>query len=226
VIVPANVITMPPRGHYLASEAGQLAGVSGREIGQWAHYGYIRASQSEPGEYPRVYSFQDVAEAIIVHELIDQKVPLQALRPVIEALRDEYGDWPLQRVELETISDEGLPVAALLVKHAGRRFELGKHGWQRVQDLTVNPRRVVADLQRGGWAVRLVPDLQHIEVNPDRLSGRPVIRGRRVAAAEVAELAQSEEGKEALREDYEVTREETNDAVRWWNAIQRFDRAA
>jgi uncharacterized protein (DUF433 family) len=167
-----------------------------------------------------------VAEAIIVHELIDQKVPLKALRPVIEALRDELGDWPLQRLELETLSDADVPIAALLVKHGGRRFELGEHGWQRVQDLTINPRLVVADLRRGGWASRALPDLQHIEIDPDRLSGRPVIRGRRVAAADVAMLAESPEGREALAEDYELTQEQIADAVRWWQVTQDFDRKA
>jgi uncharacterized protein (DUF433 family) len=217
---------MPPRGHYVASEAGGLAGVSGSTIGQWAHYGYIRASQSDPGEYPRLYSFQDIAEAIIVHELLEQKVPLQVLRPVIDALREEFGDWPLQSVELETLSDEGVPIAALLVRHGAHRFEVGEHGWQRVEDLTVNPRRVVADLQRGGWAVRELPDLKFIEVNPDRLSGRPVIRGRRVAAEEVAELAETPEGRETLAEDYEITPEQIADAVRWWQVTQDFERRA
>ncbi len=52
-----DVIRMPPRGHYLAWEAGQLAGVSGNAIGQWGRRGYIHASQSEA--VPKVYSYQD-----------------------------------------------------------------------------------------------------------------------------------------------------------------------
>jgi hypothetical protein len=53
-----------PRGWYLAREVGLLAGVSGEKVGQWARYGYIRSSWSST--IPRVYSFQDVAEAIAV----------------------------------------------------------------------------------------------------------------------------------------------------------------
>jgi hypothetical protein len=34
---------------------------------------------------------------------------------------------------------------------------------------------VRAQLRRGGWAVRSLPDLHYIEVSPDRLSGRPTI---------------------------------------------------
>ena len=49
---------------FFAGEAGELAGVSGTTIGQWARWGYIRASQSA-GD-PHVYSVEDVAEAAIV----------------------------------------------------------------------------------------------------------------------------------------------------------------
>jgi DNA-binding transcriptional MerR regulator len=56
-----HIRELPPRGHYLASEVGRLAGVSGQSIGQWARNGYLRSSQSDGP--PRVYSFQDVAEA-------------------------------------------------------------------------------------------------------------------------------------------------------------------
>jgi hypothetical protein len=173
----ASASPMPPRGRYLANEVGQLAGVSGETVGQWARYDYIRSSQSAPGEYPPVYSFQDVAEAILVHDLLEKKVPLKALRPVIDALREEYGDWPLQSAHLETVSDQDIPIAALLVKRGDMRYELGEHGWQTIADTTVNPQRVAADLTHGGWAARQLPGLRHIEVNPDRLSGRPTIRG-------------------------------------------------
>jgi uncharacterized protein (DUF433 family)/DNA-binding transcriptional MerR regulator len=217
---------MPPRGHYLAQEVGQLAGVSGNTIGQWAHYGYIRASQSEPGEYPRVYSFQDAAEAIIVHELLDQKVPLPVLRPVIEGLRAQLGDWPLQQSRLETLSMPDLPIAALLVRDGEKRFELGEHGWQLVEHTTVNPQRVVADLRRGGWAVRQMPDLRHITVDPDLLSGRPAITGRRVPVSLVAELAAAPDGSEVLREDYDLSPDQIEDAVRWWEATTTYERVA
>src|SRR5689334_7979997 len=46
-------------GHFLAGEVGEMAGVSGNTIGQWARWGYIRASQSA-GD-PHVYSVEDVA---------------------------------------------------------------------------------------------------------------------------------------------------------------------
>jgi uncharacterized protein (DUF433 family)/DNA-binding transcriptional MerR regulator len=213
---------MPPRGHYVAQEVGQLAGVSGARIGQWANYGYIRASQSAPGEYPRVYSYQDVAEAIIVHELLEQKVPLAVLRPVIEGLRERYGDWPLQHASLETVTTPDIAVASLLVKDGSLRLELGEHGWQTVEQATVNPKRVSIDLSRGGWAARKLPDLAHVEIDPDRHSGAPVIRGKRVPVSLVVELAGTIDGDETLREDYDLTADEIHDARRWWDAITSY----
>lgn len=216
-----KLVLLPPRGHYLASEVGQLAGVSGETIGQWARYGYVRASQSESGEYPRIYSYQDVAEAIMVHDLVDKTVPLKVLRPVIEALRDELGDWPLQHSELATLSSPDIAVAALLVRHGGDRYELGPHGWQQVEAAAVNPQRVVSDLHRGGWAARELPDLRHIEVDPDRMSGRPSIRGKRIGAQDVAEIASGPDGLEDLVEGYNLQQTEIDDARRWWDAVSR-----
>src|SRR5919204_7039654 len=92
---------MPPRGRYLANEVGALAGVSGDRIRQWARRRYIRASWSKSGDSPLVYSFQDVAEAMLVHELEEQWVPLELIRRTVQGLRDRYGNWPLQSVKLE-----------------------------------------------------------------------------------------------------------------------------
>jgi len=49
-------------------------------------------------------------------------------------------------------------------------FDLGR-GWKRVLT-TANLRRIAGDLSRGGWVAKEMPELRHIEVNPDRLSGR------------------------------------------------------
>jgi uncharacterized protein (DUF433 family)/DNA-binding transcriptional MerR regulator len=222
----AEFVALPPRGHYLAHEVGRLAGVSGSKVGQWAHYGYIRASQSAAGEYPRVYSFQDVAEAIVVHELLDQKVPLKALRPVIQELRTRFGDWPLQHAKLETLSAPSISVASLLVRDGDRRLELRGPAWQLVEAATVNPVQVSLDLGRGGWAVRGREDIRHVEIDPDRLSGAPAIRGKRVPIAVVAELAGTIDGEEILREDYALVPDEIHDAQRWWDLVAAYDRPA
>lgn len=225
-----DLVRMPPRGHYLANEVGALAGVSGDRIGQWARRGYIRASWSEPGDSPLVYSFQDVAEAMLVHELEDRGVPLRLIKLTVEGLRTQYGDWPLQSAQLEVdpagVSSDGVPLATLAVVQGGLRQEAADRGWQLLGDVRVNPRRISLELSRGGWAVRLVPDLTHIEVDPDRLSGRPVIRGRRVPVSLVAEVAEDPAGVELLQEDYELTDAEIADARRWTEVTRSFAFAA
>ena len=80
---------MSPRGRYLANEVGRLAGVSGDRIGQWARRGYIRSSVSSGR--PRVYSYQDVAEAMVVHELVQRDVALDAIKDAIAFLRESHG---------------------------------------------------------------------------------------------------------------------------------------
>jgi uncharacterized protein (DUF433 family)/DNA-binding transcriptional MerR regulator len=213
-----DVIRMPPRGHYLAWEAGQLAGVSGNAIGQWARRKYIRASQSE--DIPKIYSYQDVAEAMVVHDLLETGIKHNEIKRAIGRL-STYGDWPLTHADLwaENARDTTASTRLLAVEDDAA-YDIADRGWQQV----VNPQhltRISSELRRGGWAVRRLPSLSHIEVDPDRLSGRPVIRGRRVAARDVAETAEEPEGREALEEGYGLKPEEIDDARNWWREVRQ-----
>jgi DNA-binding transcriptional MerR regulator/uncharacterized protein (DUF433 family) len=242
-----NALELPPRGHYLANEVGRLAGVSGRAIGQWARRGYIRSSQS--ADRPRVYSFQDIAEAMIVHELLELGVPHREIKSAIHALRAERGSaWPLQdahaqeplRVTVRQVGalrpPAGLPrpgstessrrePPAYLLAHDGVRYVRPAEDLDQGV-LDINTAEVTSDLRRGGWAARSLRDLSHIEVDPDRLSGRPTIRGRRVAAEDVACIALVEGGREDLHEGYDLSDDEIDDAVRWWNEVTEYEAAA
>jgi DNA-binding transcriptional MerR regulator len=113
-----------PHGHFLAGEAGELAGVSGNTIGQWARWGYIRSSQSD-GE-PRVYSVEDVAEAAIVHALLERGVRHREVRRAIARL-DAYGEWPLSDAALATT-----PEGQIVLRENGGAFALSDRGWQRM----------------------------------------------------------------------------------------------
>jgi DNA-binding transcriptional MerR regulator len=113
-----------PHGHFLAGEAGELAGVSGSTIGQWARWGYIRASQSD-GD-PHVYSVEDVAEAAIVRALLDRGIRHADVRSAIGRLRG-YGRWPLSEAPLATTA-EGRP--RLVLRENGSAYALSPRGWQ------------------------------------------------------------------------------------------------
>jgi DNA-binding transcriptional MerR regulator len=113
-----------PHGHFLAGEAGELAGVSGSTIGQWARWGYIRASQSA-GD-PHVYSVEDVAEAAIVGELLRRGIRHAEVRRAVDRLHT-YGSWPLSEAALAT-TEEGRP--RLVLRENGDAYALSPRGWQ------------------------------------------------------------------------------------------------
>ena len=215
-----------PRGYYLAHEAGWLAGVSGDRVGQWARRGYIRSSVSS--RIPRVYSYQDVGEAMAVHELLDRGVPLRKIKRAITMLRSEYGDWPLTEapiVTAQTRLGSGRVGAALALVRGENLTDLDRDRFQGVLQIG-DLQRIAGDLRRGGWAVREVPDLRCIEVDPDRLSGRPAIRGTRVPAELVARLSRTSEGRRTLKRDYDVSERQILDAGRWWDAVEHLALAA
>ena len=119
--------TAKPHGHFLAGEAGELAGVTGNTIGQWARWGYIRPSQS--AGVPHVYSVEDVAEAAIVHDLLERGVRHRDVRRAVDRLQG-YGPWPLSDARLATTPD-----GRIVLRENGAAYELGARGWQRLATL-------------------------------------------------------------------------------------------
>jgi uncharacterized protein (DUF433 family) len=135
-------------------------------------------------------------------------------------LRDLHGNrWPLQSAELGTAG------GAVVALEQDATWDIGDRVWQR-QIAPDHLRRVARILRRGGWAARDLPDLEHVEVNPNRLSGRPTITGRRVSAEMVGQMADDANGVEDLREDFYLSDAEIADARRWWHAVQEFAEAA
>jgi DNA-binding transcriptional MerR regulator len=94
-------------------------GVTGNTIGQWARWGYIRASQSQ-GD-PHVYSVDDVAEAAMVHALLGHGASHAQVRRAIAHLP---GTWPLSDAQLG-VTEEKRPRIVL-----DRTFVLSPRGWQ------------------------------------------------------------------------------------------------
>ena len=119
-----------PRGHgrLLAGEVGELAGVSGTTIGQWARRGLIRSSQSD-GE-PRVYAVEDVAEAAVVADLLARGVRHGDLHALVRRLGRGYGAWPLSEAHLATTHDGGRP--RIVLREDGDAWMLGARGWQQL----------------------------------------------------------------------------------------------
>jgi DNA-binding transcriptional MerR regulator len=114
-----------PHGRFLAGEAGELAGVSGTTIGQWARRGLIRSSVSD--DDPRVYSVEDVAEAVVVRTLLERGIRHGDLHRLIARLAD-YGRWPLSEAALATTTDVQPRV---VLREDDGDWVLTARGWQR-----------------------------------------------------------------------------------------------
>jgi uncharacterized protein (DUF433 family) len=196
--------------------------VSSAQIGRWARYGYIRPSRS--AARPHVYSFEDVAEAIIVHQLLERGLTGAEIRNTVNRTRLDWGDWPLANAPLVTSDSGGIP--KVLLRDSGDFFDIGHSGSDQKWLDPRNLKEVVELLSRGGWVIRSHPNITHIEVDPDRLSGRPAIRGSRVPVALAAELGRDAAGVRTLHEGYDLTDDEIRDAVEWYDASSAYGLAA
>lgn len=213
----------PPVGWYLAHEVGWLAGVSGDRIGQWARRGYIRSSRSDGR--PRVYSFQDVAEAIVVHDLLDRGVPQREIRAGIENLREMHGDWPLTTADVVTAEMDRSAAPFLGVREHGEVLHASHARGDQPLLLYGQLQNIANLLRRGGWVVRDL-DVKTIEVNPGKMGGTPTVLGRRIPAARVARMAAEPDGRATLRDGYDLSDPEIDDAVTWYAAVSELAHAA
>jgi DNA-binding transcriptional MerR regulator len=114
-----------PHGRFLAAEAGELAGVSGTTIGQWARRGLIRSSVSD--EDPRVYSVEDVTEAAVVRGLLERGIRHADVHRLIARLGD-YGRWPLSAAALATTTEQA---PRIVLREDEGDWVLTARGWQR-----------------------------------------------------------------------------------------------
>src|SRR3954468_4800908 len=145
------------RPGYLAHDAARLVGVAGDRIGQWARWGHIRASVSA-GD-PHVYAFEDVAEALAVHLLIDAGFSLPLVRRAVEALGGAAA-FPLSSGRLHVV-DHRLAV---------ERGEVLEDVFTEHGVLPLDGRLTATDLLRsGGWPARITGDPAAVEVDPGRL---------------------------------------------------------
>jgi uncharacterized protein (DUF433 family)/DNA-binding transcriptional MerR regulator len=199
------VSTTTPIGSYSAAEVARLAGVSPRRIGRWAREGIILPSVSKQ---PNHYSYADAGEAILAHYLMEQGKPPRDIKAIVHSLRAEHGDWPLATAPL---AHDG---QLLLVKDAktGRYISVDRPGHEVIGATLLNLKIIRDALGRGGW-VAIKRPRKHIEVDPDRHSGSPVVRGRRLPTALVAGIAADKGGRAILRNDYELSDDEIDDAV-------------
>jgi uncharacterized protein (DUF433 family) len=207
------VMATPAIGYYTPAEVARLAGVSAHRVGRWAREGIILPSVSQR---PNIYSYADAGEAILAHYLVDQGKKPRDVKQIVHLLREEYGRWPLANAPL---AHDGKLV---LVWDPKREIwvSVDKPGHDVINETLINLKEIREALRRGGW-VAIKHPREHIEVDPDRHSGEPVIRGRRIPASLVYSVATAPDGRELLKEDYDLTDAEIDDAVGYEEDLAR-----
>jgi uncharacterized protein (DUF433 family) len=192
-------------GYYTAADVARLSGLSHQRVSRWARMGIIRHSISTR---PNIYSYADVGEAILAHYLFDQGKAPRKIKELVEYLREEYGPWPLAAAPLE---HDG-PLCVIWNDHDGVHVSADIPGHGVMEKTLLNLKEIRQALSRGGWVSLKNPRL-HIEIDPERHSGEPVIKGRRLSTNRVASLAAEPDGRIALRKDFELSDAEIEDAV-------------
>lgn len=193
-----------PIGYYTASDVARLAGVSARRVGQWARHEIILPSVSRR---PNIYSYADAGEAILAHYLVNEGKRPRDIRLMVERLREEHGPWPLATAPLE---HEGQMV--VIRREDGLYDVAGQDEHKVISGTFIDLQAIRNALSYGGW-VALDRQRKHIEVDPDRHSGDPVVRGRRLATSRVTQIASEPNGRKSLREDYGLSKAEIDDAL-------------
>lgn len=199
-------------GHYSPQQVARLAGVSTRRLGSWVRIGIVPSISRDP----RVYSYADAGEAVLARYLIVEV----GIRPakvgkIVERLRDRYGPWPLGNAPIENDGQ-------LVVERDGEVIvdvaDLPDH--QVLAGTLIDLRRIRDALNHGGWVAFHSPQ-PRIEVDPDRHSGAPVVRGSRMPTARVYAIAGEPDGRRVLREEYGLTDEDIDAAVDYEERVRQ-----
>lgn len=192
-------------GYYTTADVARLSGMTPHRVARWARMGIIQHSISTR---PNIYSYADVGEAILAHYLAEQGKKPGQIGELVERLRDEYGPWPLGVAPLE---HDG-PLCAIWDEENRVHVSADIPGHELLKGTLLNLKEIREALSKGGW-VSLKTPREHIEIDPERHSGEPVIKGRRLATHRVASLAAEPKGRAVLRDDFDLTDAEIEDAV-------------
>lgn len=192
-------------GYYTTADVARLSGMTPHRVARWARMGIIRHSISTR---PNIYSYADAGEAILAHYLAEQGKKPGEIKELVEHLREEWGPWPLANAPLK---HDG-PFCVVWEKERGVHVSADIPGQEVIGKTLLNLQEIRQALSRGGW-VSLKTPRKHIEVDPDRHSGEPVVKGRRLSTHRVANLAAEPSGLDVLREDFSLTDDEIEDAV-------------
>ena len=216
---------MLDRDVYLYAEVDRIVGLRGGTARRWIN-GYHRSGtvyepilRTEPRDTEWV-TWGEFVETRILAEYRDiRKVRTQRLRAAITRLRTDYRvDYPLAYLnpymkaevgELTISGDDlGLGDARVVIRTGQSVLDDGR---QVIENASLG-----TDERGAGPFVVEMPaadDFPGIVVNPNRYSGQPTFKGRRVAVATIAGMAMAGEREEDLAADYGLSLRQVRSAV-------------
>jgi len=170
------------------------------------------------GRKPSALSFLNLVEAHVLAAIRrEHKVSLQSVRRALQYVRDKLGqDRPLVQAEFET---DGV---SLFVERLGELINASQEGQLAMRSLLeAHLRRIERDPQ--GLPIKLYlftrkgdPERQPapVVVDPHVAFGRPVLEGRGVPTAVLADRFKAGDSLSELAEDYGTPSERIEEAIR------------
>lgn len=212
------VLAMLDRDVYLYGEVDRIVGLRVGTARRWIN-GYERS-----GRYydpilriePRDTEWATWGEFVETRILAEyrEEVHTRRLRPAIVALRQEYrSDYPLAYVQpYLSVVNRDLTIAGdedtRVVVRTGQMI-LGD-GWPVIEQS-----QLATDARGENFVAEMPPDIDFpgIVVNPNRYSGQPTFKGRRVSVATIAGMVRAGEAETDLAADYALSLAQVTDAV-------------
>jgi uncharacterized protein (DUF433 family) len=223
-----NVIHLLDRPTYGLAQIDHLLRLPGGTARRWID-GYRRAGKPYPpvirerATGVEIATWGEFVETRLLAEYRDAGVPLLHLRPVVEALRAEFGTpYPLA-VAQTWLSVEGRE----LVRQVQDDVSLDRHlvlvevaTGQSVLRWSRGARNFLDSAEWAGKGkaaqiIRLRPfhEVQDVVIDPLQGFGEPVVRGVRTEV--IGELVRAGESPEAIAALYELPQSTVNSAIRY-----------
>lgn len=188
--------------------------IDGYERGGKAYPPIVRLERT--GE--EIVTWGEFTEARLLSEFRDAGVPIQRMRPAVEALREQFNQqYPLAyslpyleqtgRELVMRIQDEvGLAKQLQIIVVRSGQLVLATQTEQFVRSVDFGDSGVVERMHP-------LPDLEHVWLDPIRQFGEPTVRA--VPTSVIAEQARAGDHPRLISELYELTEDEVWQAIRY-----------
>lgn len=146
---------------------------------------------------------------------------MQAIRKAIDYLTEVHPDIPHPLANLKFLSTDGTHLYH--DDPRGGCYSANERGQYVIQDIVKDYlwRFKFGDdhlpiLFFPSKSIRIATDKPEICINPDILCGQPVITGSRISVRMIADLFAAGESMDAIMEDYDLTQNQVQEAIRFF----------